>query len=420
MVQIKPFTGLRYADAALEAVTAPPYDVISPSQQDELYAKHPQNIVRLILGKQLENDTDTNNVYSRAAETLASWRTENALLKEDQPAIYAYAQSWTDSAGKKTTRYGFLSLVRIAPYEKNIVLPHEFTLSGPKTDRLNLTRATQTTLSPIFLLYNDPETWVEKNVFNQTFWDKALNVTDPDGVLHTFLPVTDAEIIGSITQLMTPQQVIIADGHHRYETSLTYQKEKREQATDAPEGSLPCDYTLAFFTNTSSPGLKVYPTHRIIKHLPEGVSSSDFLAQLEEIFIPSTHPEMTLFWLQAGNNASKQALQLKPGVDISMLPQPLQELDVAIIDKLVFENILKTDANTLKQNGDLAFVRDEAEVEALLKSGEGDLPIVFYVHAPDTHQIEAICKSGFRMPQKSTYFYPKLLSGLVLYSHLDN
>ena len=418
MVSIKPFKGLRYNPLQindLSEVTAPPYDVISPEQQDQLYQKHPNNIVRLILGKKFEGDDEHYNVYARASATLKTWQDEGVMQPETEPVIYAYNQSWRDEKGELCQRLGFIALLKLHPYSDNIVLPHEQTLSGPKVDRLNLTRATQTTLSPIFCLYNDPNMVVESSRFQEAA-DAAEPVSDADGVVHTFWPVTDKNLLSAVQEMLKNKPVVIADGHHRYETALGYQQEMREKLGDPTElGHQPYDYTLAFFCNTQSPGLKVYPTHRVFKQFPDAWKAESLIEAVSEHFdlIDDANCDnlKAAFWLK--HNDSSKACILKNTDSIIKLPNELKDLDVAILDEVVIQQTMLNNANQLKQDGYLVFVRNDDEVKQLLKDGA----LVFWMKTPDIHQMETICQAGLKMPQKSTYFYPKLLSGLVCFAH---
>lgn len=411
MVNIQPFQGLRYNPekvSAMDTVVAPPYDVISPAEQKALHEKSPYNIVRLILGLKSASDTDSNNIYTRAHEVLEAWRQQNVLQEEDQSAFYVYQQTWNG-----IQRKGFIARLQIEPYETGAILPHEYTLGGPKADRLALTQATGTILSPIFCLYDDPQKEVEKLLFTGSP-NQAIEVTDQDGVFHQFWPVCESALIERIHQLLADKSVLIADGHHRYETAIAHQQWRRKQEgqENVPLGSLPWDYTMAFFTNMADEGLRIYPTHRVFSTFPQGWTGEALLKGLENYF-ELTDDAQALFWVETGKQRIKTPYRLKDTIDRSIIPPLLQSLDVALIDQFVFQALLQQSANDLKQQGFLHFIREEQEIVNLLQNDENTL--VFWVHAPDVAQVKAICESGLRMPQKSTYFYPKLLSGLVMY-----
>ncbi len=412
MVQIRPFVGLRYDSTKIPDTTevvAPPYDVIAPQYQSELYEKSLYNVVRLILGKKLPTE-DAGQVYQRAKETLEQWMQEGVLKPESQPVMYAYTQTW-----ESVERRGFIALLQLADYDSGQVLPHEYTLGGPKADRLALMKATGTVLSPIFGLYHDSSKTVERFLFQDEPSVPVVDIVDQDGVRHQFWPVSDPAIIQSISEVLAKQSVLIADGHHRYETALAYQDWRRNQEhqESAEHGSLPWDYTMMFLTNMADSGLRIYPTHRVFNRFPAGWDAEKLLNALEASFEPAADDSQALFWVQTGKS-SKTGYQLKVGVDLTQIPEPLRHLDVAILDQLVFQAILKQSANDLKQEGFLQFIRDEAEIHEVLQHAE---TLVFWVHAPSVNEVQTICESGYRMPQKSTYFYPKLLSGLVMYHY---
>ena len=407
MVDVFPFQGLRYQVPEASRVVAPPYDVISPSEQQALHARDPQNVVRLILGLKSPDDSETDNVYTRAHQQLEAWREAGILATDPAEAFYAYSQSWDG-----IERRGFIGRLLLAPYDSQQVLPHEYTLGGPKADRLALMKATGSVLSPIFCLYHDPEKQMEAALFGPDATPvDPIEVTDQDGVFHRFWPVSAPQTVKALKTLLADKKALIADGHHRYETAVTYRDWRREQDGQeaAPLGSLPYDYTMSFFTNMADPGLKIYPTHRVLTHLPEGWTFEKLLEAVNTYFEPVSE-DRALFWI-AQSGQPETAYALKPGQNLSHIPEPLRTLDVALLDQFIFQDSLKQSANDLKQQGYLQFVRDEDQVNTLLQSGA----LVFRVHAPSVESVRQICESGFRMPQKSTYFYPKLLSGLVFY-----
>jgi uncharacterized protein (DUF1015 family) len=409
MVQVFPFTGLRYTletVGSYQHVTAPPYDVISPEAQATLLGQSPHNVVNLILGQKHDSDTVEDSVYTRAANTLKLWMSEHVLEVEDEPAYYAYTQSW-----QGITRKGFIGRLYLEPYETQQVLPHEFTLGGPKADRLALTTATETNLSPIFCLYHDPEKQIEAMLENAP--PEAITVVDADAVTHVFWPIRDPQGLKTIQTLLATKTALIADGHHRYETALAYQQQQYEKKSLVQHAAVkePWDFTMAFFTNMADEGLRIYPTHRILESYPEGWTAERLLSEMAIQFEPVERDP--LFWVQHGSQNSKQGYQLKSSVSNTDIPEVLRSLDVANLDHFIFEGLLQQTANALKQAGHLHFVRDEDEVKTALEKGA----LVFWVHAPSVETTQHVCESGYRMPQKSTYFYPKLLSGLVFYHH---
>ena len=277
---ITPLRGLRYDTAvagSLESLLAPPYDVIKPGMQEELYKKSDYNIVRLILGKKTDNDNDADNRYSRAASYLADWIDKSVLVREEKPAIYVYAQTF-DVLGEKTTRVGFIARKRLEEFGGS-VHPHEKTLSGPKTDRLNLTRACKCNFSQIFGIYTDKKKITDNLLSEITKKTPDMEATTDDATLHRLWIVTDEQWIKNLADTMQNKNILIADGHHRYETALNYLNE------NSGEGGSPEDlkYVMMFFTNTESEGLTVLPTHRIIHNVPD-LDLGTFFENLNKIF----------------------------------------------------------------------------------------------------------------------------------------
>ncbi|MEB3286438.1 MAG: DUF1015 domain-containing protein [Vampirovibrionales bacterium] len=418
-----PFHGLRYKDVALESVTAPPYDVIDQSMQDWLYAQHPHNVVRLELNAVTPDDSIGDNAYTRASAHFRHWQDEGILQPEEAPAMYAYTQSWREKGendkpvGQIIERKGIWTLLALEPYETRRVLPHEHTLKGPKLDRMNLMKTTLGNFSPIFMIYADPKQELEtslKGVEASLKWQQAI---DQDQVTHKIAPITDNALLEKIQAVLKEQRLLIADGHHRYETALAFKAEARARyrqlhGKEAPEGSLLSDYLMVFVSNLHDPGLKVYPTDRVLHHWPEGFSQDSFEKALFSSFNQVTSGED--FTYQANGKAPCK-LKLKDKASLGDLHPDLHQLDTAILEEAVFKGIFKAAGEQLKASHTLGFYRNPKQVEKLLK--HGDAVAVFYMATPPVSLIKEVCEAGHRMPQKSTYFYPKLLSGLVFYSY---
>jgi uncharacterized protein (DUF1015 family) len=443
MVDIFPFKGTRYnleklaqQGHSLADVVTPPYDVIDLAQQQVFIKKHPANFVHVDFNPKTELDTPQNNVYTRAAECLNRWEADQTIVAETAPSVYAYSQCWQEVSKealkpgeneeenfRMIERKGAVVLLRLESFESGQVLPHEYTLKGPKQDRLDLMRSTQCNLSQIFMIYSDPEQVLESLLYNPSASNASnwASVTDADGVNHQFCPISDLAVIESLQKLFKDKPLLIADGHHRYETALVYQQEVREQlrketGTEPPAGSLLSDYCMVFLTNMDDPGLKVYPTHRIMHHWPEGFTAESFEVALLTKFdvLKDDEPEATLTY-RTGTAASPvlRRLKLKPQAQPKHLPSLLDTFDAAILEEVVFKALLGTTGEALKQNHTMGFYRNEAEIEALWQAKEAVAG--FYLGTPSVKLVHQICEAGHRMPQKSTYFYPKILSGLVTY-----
>lgn len=428
-LHIKPFRGIRYTDSEnLTALTSPPYDVIDADFCQRLLERHPNNTVRLNL-----NPSDSPHLSAKEAYT--QWSQEGVLAADETPALYAYTQQWHE--GDKTiTRKGFITAVLLddeadsdSPEFKaslRTILPHERTIHKYIKERIELYQTLLLNLSPIFLIYDDPTRQLEAPLFaaadEENHWHTS---TDDDGVIHRIQPVTCQATIAHVQKHMETQRLLIADGHHRFQTALTLKHATREalkqETGDVPPlGSLPTDYLFTFVTNLADDGLTVYPTHRLLNQLPEGMTSETFEAKLLEWFdvvddgVFESNP--ATFKYQKGGTSSVKTLSIKPErLSELNIPKALEELDVTLLDAVVMTRFYNSCAQDLKANGTLRFDRDEAVAHHQLDSGKS--VIGFWMHAPDVRQVKTICESGELMPQKSTYFYPKLQTGLVFYPY---
>jgi uncharacterized protein (DUF1015 family) len=424
MVKILPFRGLRYnldklaaEGASLSSVATPPYDVINDAQQEAFCAKHPANFVRVDLNRKTSQDNETNNPYTRADAFVREWEQSGTLMAEPQPAVYAYSQTWTQD-GETIERKGAIALLQLEDFESGKVLPHEHTLKGPKEDRIQLMRSTLCNLSQVFMIYSDAERLLEQLLFAAAPNETWAEATDADGVIHRFRPVTDPQVLDRLQALFAAKALLIADGHHRYETALAYQREVREQlkqqtGTEPPAGSLLSDYGMIFLTNMDDPGLKVYPTHRILYRWPEGWDQNRFEAELFKRY-DVVDTQETFHYRKAGSQELVK-LRIKPEAAPKNLPALLDTFDAALLEETVFKGIFGSTGEALKQDGTLGFYRDEADIDAMWPAGKAVGG--FYLAAPSVKLVHQICEGGNRMPQKSTYFYPKILSGLVMYPY---
>jgi uncharacterized protein (DUF1015 family) len=447
MAQIAPLTPLRYdlarlasaGDAGgLAAVVAPPYDVIDATQRAELASRHPNNVVKLILP-----DGEGDAKYAHAADLLTSWRTEGALVRDDVPAFYRYDQTFTPPggggggmAGKAITRRGFLGLVKLVDLDKGIVLPHERTLSGPKEDRLKLFRATRTNLSPGFMLYRDPARALDAAL------EKATELTSfdtADGVKHSLAKITDAAAVRAIVEAVAKSSLLIADGHHRYETALRYSKEAdeaaRSGAANDPVANGEHLYFMVFFANGDDPNLVVFPTHRHVhslarfdfeelakgagalfdvKPLPGGASPSVLTDELAEA--GKTAPSL----VACSGDGRAVLFTLKKGADLAnhpilgKRPEPLRRTDVALLHMGLLEPVLGITPEAQAAKTNIYYPQDAAASLRELRSGKGQ--VLFLMNATPVSQVREVAEAGEVMPQKSTFFYPKVLTGLCIHT----
>jgi uncharacterized protein (DUF1015 family) len=433
MADVHPFRGLRYnpAKVSVEKVVTQPYDKISKAMQDRYYALDPHNIVRIVLGKAEADDSPASNVYTRAATQLKAWREANVLEPLPSPSFVVYFQRFTiPGTQEQRVRKGFIGLGRLEDYANKVVFPHERTLSGPKQDRLQLLRHTRTHFEQIFMLYEDPEQRID-NILDVAAEDVPdIEVTDEYGVTHTLWIVDTPSVVTRIQDAMNGKKLIIADGHHRYETALAYRDEMRAQGSaspdkpDAPHEKLP----MTFF-NLHSPALTVLPTHRVVSGL-DGFETKSFFERAARFFdVEEAPPEAGAFraaLVYAGQRrvtigvatGTRCVLLGLKNADLSEIMSDLsakqRALDVVVLHRLLIERCLGITEEAVKHESNITYVR---EFDAALNAVVGrTAQISFLLNATKLDQLRDIAYEGNVMPQKSTDFYPKVLSGLLLYS----
>jgi len=425
MAEIVPFRGVRYdleRCGGAAAVLAPPYDVIGEEERAALERRDPHNMVHLDLPRG-EGDAK----YAEAARGLERWMREGVLRTDERPAIYRYQQRFTFPAGGKSyTRQGFIALLRLEPFSARVVLPHEHTLAGPKRDRLVLMRATQAHFSQVFTLYRDPAGEAEQAL---AAWDErppALEATTPDGCRHRLWVVDEPKVIARVAAVLAPRQVMIADGHHRYETMLALRDELRP--SERPPGASLADYGTVFFARAEDPGLLVLPTHRLIKGLPPAslwaladrvrpwfevsTGAEAAPAAIEERLRVQGAKGVTLA-LRVAERPETLWLTLRPDADLAALgPPALQRLDVTVLHGLILGPLLGIGAEAMARQSHLGYTHDMPEALARLSAGEAQG--AFLMNATKVDEVLSACEAGFVLPQKSTYFQPKLATGLVM------
>jgi len=418
---VVPIRGWRYQTGPdLALIITPPYDVIDQSAQEGLYARHPWNMIRLEYGASLPGDDRTNNRYTRAAEHFNRWRREGILARDKRPALYFYEQVFS-LAGQAVTRRGFFCGLGLEPYGKN-VLPHEDTISAAREDRMQLLTTCRANFSPIFGLYVDPERISEDlfSVVSRT--EPAYKFADTEGQFHRLWVVTDQALITATTSLLGNRRVYIADGHHRFETAVQYcLNEQSVRKTPAPA---PYHYVLTLLVNVYDPGLVILPTHRLVK-APAGLDPGALTGAAKELFRvtefsggPPLPRHRYNFGLYAGKNQSFY-LALKEEFDpVSLLagskPPAWKKSEVAVLHALVLDRYLHIGPSECTAGERIAYTHDPVEACVLVDRGEWDL--AFFLNPPGIDELVSVAEAGERMPQKSTYFYPKVPSGLVVYS----
>ncbi len=442
MPTIQAFHGIRYDlghVGSLSDVIAPPYDVIDEAMQKELYERHPANAVRLILNRSEPGDQGDEK-YKRAASFLKNWQQEGVLSKEPQAAIYAYQQIFTWE-GEEFTRSGFMSRVRLEPFGTGKIYAHEETHSAAKQDRLKLFNACKTNLSQIFGVFPDEENEVRSILDQATMGVAPLSATDHLGVVHKLWPISDSNTISKLSTIMAPKPTFVADGHHRYETACNYREELMAQG-DLPSDH-PANFVLMMCIGMSDPGMIVLPTHRLFRGIPE-MSSDDLIEKIRGCFDTRIAGEgsdlATMIWDEIATEDSQGTLGLFTSLDERWVVARINEagqkrlaelasdhsaewqgLGVSILHRLLVEDLLGQ-----KDLPKPMYVHSVDEVIAGLDAGDtvgrdatgqqgqgGKFPLAALVMPATLDHVREISEHNERMPAKSTYFYPKLLSGLV-------
>ncbi len=416
MVDIKPFRAVRYTEKAgnLENLVTPPYDKIDSNQQKEYYAKSPYNYCRLILPME-------KNKYETAQQRIQQWLSENVLAKDTEPAVFVYRHEFK-LAGKSCTRTGLVAALRLHAYSENQVFPHEVTHRAPKADRLNMLRTVQKDLEPVFLIFSDPENQVANFFAENTKTPPAMAVEDASGVKHTIWRVTNPEKIQFIQKAFRDKVLVITDGHHRYESALAYRDERRRQEASTEDSAF--NFHMSYMVPVQDEGLVILPTHRLLKKFR---LTNNALRQLKKFFAVSevapkvnaldgfleSHRQAHAFCIYDGTKA--YGLILKDEKAVSELvnngnSNELPILDVVILRDFVFKIVLKT--GELKIDEDILYA--DSTRSALEKVDCGEAELAFLVNCIDPETVWQIAQKRERLPEKSTDFYPKPVSGLMM------
>jgi len=439
MSHIEPFRALRYdtGRVALSSVATQPYDKITPEMQEHYYTSSPYNLVRIILGKRQPSDNPADNPYTRARACFGEWREGGILRQDPEPSIYRYLQRFVvPGSGVELERQGFIALGKIEDYSSGVVFRHEQTLAKPKADRLELLRATRAHFGQVFMLYNDPEREIEWCLGPRGAPDAETR--DEYGVLHQVSRISDPGIIDLVRSKMRAKQLIIADGHHRYETALAYRNERRQQAQSAarpakltPGPELrPYEFVMMTLVNMDSPELVILSTHRVVDGL-EDFSPERFRRGASEFFSveeadPGINAERVAAILkEAGRGGTALVAVLRdrafllsrphsPAAAFQNVSLRQQGLDVVQLHKGLLENVLGISEEAIRDQKNVSYIRDAGEALSRVRSGGAD--IAFLMNPVGIRQMRQVAFAGEVMPQKSTDFYPKLLSGLTIYA----
>jgi len=443
MARLYPFRALRYDPARVNMtdVVTQPYDKITPAMQDAYYQASPYNLIRVILGKKFTSDTeDGENVYTRAAATLNDWRAEGILKEESEPALFGYSQTYTVPGTEEIReRRGFIALGHLYDYADRVVYRHEQTFPKHKSDRLALFKATRAYCEQIYMLYSDPTFTAEQAIF-ESGAAPELEIVDEYNVLHRVWKLTNTELITRVLSAMDDKWLLIADGHHRYETSTTYMQERAAElgldpkapgptATGLPNPAFPEAAMMMTFVNIEAPGITILPTHRVVFNLAN-FTAEDFAKKAEAYFtVEPISSKLTETELLKKLNATDGIafIAATKDADFLLTPKPeaikpllsglserQQQLDVTQLHKVILEKVLNLDEATVRAGTNVSYLREASDALAEVRTGKAD--VAFLIKPVTLDQMKDISLNLEVMPQKSTDFYPKLLSGLAMYT----
>ena len=437
MAKIAPFRGIIYDQGkagAIDTLVCPPYDIISPAEQQELYRKSPYNVIRLEYGLTSPADSDEDNRYIRAAAVLQDWLRSAVLQESREPALYVYEMEYKAGKGVKRLR-GIICLVRVEDYDSGIVKPHETTLSGPKTDRLNLLRSCKATFSQIFSLFSDPAGNVA-GILAKVTRKPEMELKHSDGVAHRIWTLNDKDDIALIARELADKHIFIADGHHRYDTALNYRNERRK-AAGSYTGEEGFNYVAMFLARMEDPGLTILPAHRSLFNLTDfnaqkfeddlnkyfnieridfdkRSESKDLMTVLDTIAHRADHAHV--FGMRVRGEHSYYVLTLRNEADMDVLlpakSPAYRRLDVSILHHLIIDKLLGIKMQTHKLGLNIEYVKDAEVADKRVHDNAAE--IVFFMNPTKVQEVKDVATAGERMPQKATYFYPKLLTGLVM------
>jgi len=434
MAIVSPFRGIRYdlnRVGDLSRVVTQPYDVISPEEQRQLHERHPRNIVQVDFGLDREGDDSAENKYTRAAARYRDWIAEGTLAQDPSPAFYYYEQEFTIEGRGTFVRKGFLGALRLSAFGEGMVFPHEKTHSGPKQDRLSLMRATEANMSPIFALYSDPEDAVGKLLRAARKGAPDGSATDDLGVAHRVWKVDDPGAVAAAAAGMRDRKVFIADGHHRYETALAYRDEMRKKHGGGREGAA-WEHVLMFLCNMDDEGIVILPTHRGIHSVP-GFSEAEFASRVRALLPMETRngsPEdamrdvaekgdttKTIGWSAGGGQYHLVSFPDAGRLGdrhLSRFPPAVRTLDVVFLHGMLLEEILGISPEAVTAGQFVKYYKEPAKTASDLAAGR--IQAAFFLNPVTMEEFRNVSLSGHVLPQKTTFFYPKILTGLLIFS----
>jgi len=433
MAEISPFRGICYNLEKvddLSDVLTPPYDVISPQEQEQFYNRHPKNVIRLILGRIREDDTPQDNRYTRAAGFFERWRDEKTLVRDETPALYLTAVDFSVNE-VPYTRYGLIAKVGLEPFEKKIILPHERTFSKVKSERLELMKTCKANFSPIFGLYTDTGEVLDELKRAVSGRSAETDLTDDKGHRHRMWRISDPAVCASVRGAFQDKQIFIADGHHRYETALNYRNWLAETLPGF-NGDHPANGIMMYLCSMNDPGLRILPAHRMLVGI-DGQVRSSLMQKAADFFQVTPFPRddaglaalrsrlredssVTKIGVLLKDQPDAYLLSLKNGVMDRLFEQEipaaaLRHLDVTVLTRLIFMELLGFDELRLDNEKSIAYTSIEKDAVATVATGECDL--AFLLNPTSIDQVRGVAQEGLIMPRKSTYFYPKVITGQV-------
>ena len=431
MAAISPFRAWRYAvdRVPIRQVVTQPYDKITPAMQESYYRASPYNLVRIELGQRFPADTASENVYTRAAAALQNWRQTGVLRQDPEPSLYRYSQTFKIPGSQSVAeRRGFIGLGRIEEYSAGVVFRHEQTLAKPKADRLDLLRATRAHFGQLFMVYSGSG---KVDALLDSSASPDIDITDEYGVTHRVWRISDARVIAAVREQMRDRKLIIADGHHRYETALNYRNERRAAAGSSPGATAPYDSVMMTFVDMDRPGLVILPTHRVAFGLPsstlerlpaelgkffnvEQVDAGVDAARATGILQQAGHAGTALLAVTSGRAFLLHTPKMIGTSLFGNLSLRQQALDVVQLHKCLLEGCLEISEDAIRNQQNVAYFREAGDALAQVRDGKAQ--VAFLMNPARMEQVRDIAFAGEVLPQKSTDFYPKLLSGLTIYA----
>lgn len=442
MAVLAPFRGIFYNQEIIKdiaLVITPPYDVISKEEQGKYYQRHPHNIIRLVLGKDLPEDNDRRNKYIRAANHLETWQREGVLIRDALPSICYYQQEFTVKKDQRKTRKGFIALIKLEDFTSGVVLPHEKTMTGPKSDRLRLIESCNANLSPIFSLYSDPEKKIERIIEEKIDPTPFIDYVNDNGIRNQLWKIHDQVTINRVSEELKYLSLFIADGHHRYETALNYRTQLRGKSKNY-SGNEAYNYVMMYLSNMDDGGLVILPTHRLLYNLND-FSPSLFYEKAQEYFhieefgfaanneqevrrklidkleIQGQNQHTFGLYVQGANCYNLLTLKdedIENSPVMEDVPDVIRGLDVNILQALILNGILGLNDQNMESQRNVDFIEDSDKAIEWVK--EGRYQLTFLMNPTKIKQVNEASCAQVRMPQKATFFYPKIPSGLVINS----